>query len=78
MAKFYKIWLVFDPRRVFVAQGGSNDPHGRARQWCELVRNRRISRHVNRPCKGRFDMTQEHRCGQLTAFAGCPRQTKQK
>ena len=21
MAKFYKIWLVFDPRRVFVAQG---------------------------------------------------------
>ncbi len=21
MAKFYKIWLIFDPRRVFVAQG---------------------------------------------------------
>lgn len=21
MSKFYKIWLVFDPRRVFVAQG---------------------------------------------------------
>ena len=21
MAQFYKIWLVFDPRRVFVAQG---------------------------------------------------------
>ena len=21
MAKFYKVWLVFDPRRVFVAQG---------------------------------------------------------
>ncbi len=21
MQKFYKIWLVFDPRRVFVAQG---------------------------------------------------------
>ena len=21
MEKFYKIWLVFDPRRVFVAQG---------------------------------------------------------
>jgi light-harvesting complex 1 alpha chain len=21
MAKFYKIWMVFDPRRVFVAQG---------------------------------------------------------
>ncbi|MEL6127164.1 MAG: light-harvesting antenna LH1, alpha subunit [Pseudomonadota bacterium] len=21
MDKFYKIWLVFDPRRVFVAQG---------------------------------------------------------
>ena len=21
MANFYKIWLVFDPRRVFVAQG---------------------------------------------------------
>ena len=21
MAKFYKIWVVFDPRRVFVAQG---------------------------------------------------------
>jgi light-harvesting complex 1 alpha chain len=21
MGKFYKIWLVFDPRRVFVAQG---------------------------------------------------------
>ncbi len=21
MSKFYKIWLIFDPRRVFVAQG---------------------------------------------------------
>lgn len=21
LSKFYKIWLVFDPRRVFVAQG---------------------------------------------------------
>ncbi|MEM8980525.1 MAG: light-harvesting antenna LH1, alpha subunit [Pseudomonadota bacterium] len=21
MAKFYKIWMIFDPRRVFVAQG---------------------------------------------------------
>ncbi|MFQ6549431.1 light-harvesting antenna LH1, alpha subunit [Aestuariibius sp. 2305UL40-4] len=21
MAQFYKIWLIFDPRRVFVAQG---------------------------------------------------------
>ena len=21
MGKFYKIWLIFDPRRVFVAQG---------------------------------------------------------
>lgn len=21
MAKFYKVWLIFDPRRVFVAQG---------------------------------------------------------
>lgn len=21
LAKFYKIWLIFDPRRVFVAQG---------------------------------------------------------
>ena len=21
MAQFYKIWMVFDPRRVFVAQG---------------------------------------------------------
>jgi light-harvesting complex 1 alpha chain len=21
MSRFYKIWLVFDPRRVFVAQG---------------------------------------------------------
>jgi light-harvesting complex 1 alpha chain len=21
MQKFYKIWLIFDPRRVFVAQG---------------------------------------------------------
>lgn len=21
MQKFYKVWLVFDPRRVFVAQG---------------------------------------------------------
>jgi light-harvesting complex 1 alpha chain len=21
MAQFYKVWLVFDPRRVFVAQG---------------------------------------------------------
>jgi len=21
LAQFYKIWLVFDPRRVFVAQG---------------------------------------------------------
>jgi len=21
MTKFYKIWLIFDPRRVFVAQG---------------------------------------------------------
>lgn len=23
MAQFYKIWLIFDPRRVFVAQGVS-------------------------------------------------------
>lgn len=21
MSKFYKVWLIFDPRRVFVAQG---------------------------------------------------------
>jgi light-harvesting complex 1 alpha chain len=21
MSKFYKIWMIFDPRRVFVAQG---------------------------------------------------------
>jgi len=21
MAQFYKVWLIFDPRRVFVAQG---------------------------------------------------------
>jgi hypothetical protein len=46
MAKFYKIWLIFDPRRVFVAQGrvpvpvGCDDPPGGSVEWRQLVRER--------------------------------------
>ncbi len=44
MSKFYKIWLIFDPRRVFVAQGvflfllAVHDPPGGSVEWRQLVR----------------------------------------